>query len=345
MLRVRQTFCEAKVVLYLKIFFNAFMTNRPSPPLNALRAFEAAARLRSFTGAAKELGVSSAAVGQSVRSLEAYLNLTLFHRNADGLELTKRAAEALPIIGQAFDLMAEATRILGGPAGGTGLRISFPPSLGVNWLAPRLPKFYDRHPGIEVNIDAGFRLANIARGEVDLAIRFGPGGYTNLFSERILDETIVPICSPCLREKHNIRSIADLEHAPLVHLVIHSDDKSWPTWPSWAKLNGLDSARFAGGPTFFGTSALALVLRAVVEGQGVALSGLISAIDDLQTGKLVVPLGETGAVKTQFGYDLICSAAIAESRPVAAFRSWVKAEARETKKAIARILGSNGRAT
>lgn len=312
------------------------------PSLNAIRAFEAAARLGSFTNAADELGVTSAAVGQQVRSLEAHLNTTLFHRHIEGLEQTAIAREAMPVLTRAFDLIAEAMRMLDSSGGGAGLRVSVPPSFGVNWLAPRLPGFYAKFPGIEVSIDAGFRMTNLARGEADIAIRFGSGRYANLVTERILSETIVPLCSPQLRDKYDLRRFEDLERAPLVHLVNLASDSTWPNWREWAERQGLDSPRFTEGPTFFGTSGIALVLRAVTEGQGVALCGVVSAIDDIWAGRLVAPFGGLGAVQTQFGYDLLYSAAVGQSRPVSAFRAWIKSEARRTNRLVAATLNLKG---
>lgn len=312
------------------------MSNSP-PPLNALRAFEAAARLGSFTRAASELGVTPAAVGQQVRSLEAFLNLTLFHRGTDGLEPTARARTALPALRQGFDEIAEAVRLLTSDAGSSELRISVSPSVGMRWLAPRLPGFYRQHPGIEVSIDALFQLTNIVRGEADIAIRFGPGRYQGLMSERIIEEYVLPLCSPALRDSCGLRRIEDLQDAPLVHLVSQTTDTSWPSWAQWADRHGLDSRRFVRGPTFT-RSGIAMALEAAAGGQGVALTGVFCAVDDILAGKLVVPFGGTGAVKTSYGYDLAFSPALAETRPLTAFRAWAKSEARKTQRVIESLV-------
>ena len=205
--------------------------NKPLPPLRALRAFEASARLGSFTRAARELGVTSAAVGQQVRSLEAYLNLTLFHRGANGLEQAPRAGEALPVLRHGFDQIAEAVRMLSSNAGSTGLRVSVSPTVGMRWLVPRLPNFYESASGHRVNRRCGNpHMTNLARGEADIAIRSGPGRYPGLMSERLLDEYVLPLCSPQLRDSYKLRSIDDLVGAPLVHVVNLTSDTSWPNW-------------------------------------------------------------------------------------------------------------------
>lgn len=328
---------EAEVVLGQKIFFYARNMSRPPPPLNALRALEATARLGSFTKAAEELGVTSAAVGQQVRSLEAFLNLTLFHRSAGGLEQTWRVREALPVLRGAFDQIAEAVRMLDRAPDGARLRITVPPNFGANWLAPRLASFHARHPDIELNVDASPLARNLARGEADLALRFGAGRYAGLVSERILDEHILPLCSPRIRDRYQLRRLRDLGRAPLVHLADQTADKSWPSWRDWAECNALSTENLTEGPTF-GRSAIAMAMKAVTGDQGVILAGLVYAMDDIATGRIVAPFGGEGAVPMNYGYDLVYSAALAETRPVAAFRAWAKAEGRKTRRAMARIL-------
>jgi LysR family glycine cleavage system transcriptional activator len=310
---------------------------KPLPSLKALRAFEASARLGSFTRAARELGVTSAAVGQQVRSLETYLNLTLFHRGSNGLDLTPRAGEALPVLRHGFDQIAEAVRLLSSDAGNTGLRVSVSPTIGMRWLVARLPHFCKQHPEIEISIDAQLQQTNLARGEADIAIRFGSGRYPGLQSERILEEYVLPFCSPQLRESGNLRRIDDLVRVPLVHVVDQTSDTSWPGWRSWADRHGLDSNDFVQGPSFI-HSGIGMALQAAVASQGVALTSVVCAIDDISAGRLVAPFGATGVAKTDYGFDLVFSAALAETRPVAAFRAWVKTEARDTMRLIARVV-------
>ena len=329
--------CEAEVVSLLKIFFYSLKMAKSFPPLNALRAFETAARLGSFTRAADELGVTSAAVGQQVRSLEVFLNMTLFHRRADGLEQTPLADKALPVLRQGFDQIAEAVRMLDSDAGNSGLRVSVSPTIGMRWLVARLPQFCKQHPEIEISIDAQLQQTNLARGEADIAIRFGPGRYPGLQSERILEEYVLPLCSPQLRDSSNLRSIEDLAGAPLVHVADQTSDTSWPNWRSWADRHGLDGNDFVQGPSFI-HSGIGMALQAAVASQGVALTSVVCAIDEISAGKLVAPFGATGVAKTDYGFDLVFSAALAETRPVAAFRAWAKSEARDTMRLIARVV-------
>jgi LysR family transcriptional regulator, glycine cleavage system transcriptional activator len=202
---------------------------------------------------------------------------------------------------------------------------------------PRLPRFYKQHPEIEAIVDAVSHLTNLSRGEADLAIRSGPGRYPGLVSERLLDEYVLPLCSPQLRDSCNLRGIKDLVRAPLVHLVNQTSDISWPDWRGWADRHGLDGNRFVQGPTFT-NSGIGMALQAAVEGQGVALSSVVCAIDDISAGRLVAPFGADGVVQVDYAFDLVFSAALAETRPVAAFRAWAKSEARDTMLLIARAV-------
>ena len=156
-------------------------------------------------------------------------------------------------------------------------------------------------------------------------------------SERLLEEYVLPLCSPKLRDSYNIRSIDDLAHAPLVHVVNKTSDTSWPDWRSWADRHGLDGSRFIQGPTYT-HSGIGLALQAAVEGQGIALTSVVCAIDDISAGRLVAPFGAKGTVPIDYAFDLVFSAALAETRPVAAFRAWAKFEARDTMRLIARVV-------
>jgi LysR family glycine cleavage system transcriptional activator len=207
----------------------------------------------------------------------------------------------------------------------------------LRWLIPRLSRFYKQHPEIEVIVDAVTQMTNLARGEADIAIRSGSGRYPGLMSERLLDEYVLPLCSPRLRDSLNLRGIDDLARAPLVNVVNLTSDTSWPNWKDWADRNGLDGNNFMQGPTYTHTG-IGMTLQAAIEDQGVALSSVVCAIDDIRDGRLVAPFGAAGVVRTDFAFDLVYSAALAETRPVAAFRTWAKSEARDTQRLIARVV-------
>ena len=306
--------------------------SRRLPSLNALRAFEAAARYGSFTRAAEELGVTSAAVGQQVRGLEENLGIQLFYRSLDGLDLTTEAKTALPQIRQGFDLLSEGVQTLISIHDQDRLSISVAPTFAIKWLVPRLHHFYEKHPGIELRFDTSMRYADIVRGESDLAIRFGIGPYNGLRKERLLEEYVLPLCSPklCLGGG-DIRDVTDLHHFTLLHVDGETRDKSWLDWPSWGNRHNLDATKLKEGPRFTQST---MALQAAVQGQGIVLCGITFSIDEILAGNLVAPFGARCVSKTRFTYDLVYLPARAKHPAFVSFQRWIKERAKESKQLI-----------
>lgn len=305
-------------------------------PLNALRAFEATARVGSFTGAATELGVTPAAVGQQVRALEARLGRPLFVRSGDGLTLVPDAAKALADVRRGFDSLSHGFESLSPDDGASRISISVPPTFAIRWLVPRLHSFYERYPEIEVRFDTAMRFVDIARGEVDLAIRFGSGRYSGLRTERLLEEWVLPLCAPALCQgDFELLHATDIVRFPLLHLKGETADPSWITWHGWAENQGLEGARFEEGPVF---TQSATALQAAVEGQGIALCGITYALDEILAGKLCAPCGTNCAVRTEYAYDIVYTQTRAERHTIRAFRRWIKGEAVKSRRSINEYL-------
>ncbi len=171
---------------------------RPLPPLNALRAFESAARHLSFTKAAAELNVTPAAVGHQVKALEALLGVRLFRRLTRALRLTEAGQAALPAISQGFEKLAQGVEEMRAHSESGLLTISVSPAFGAMWLVPRLERFRSRHPEVEIRIDGTDRTVDLARGDADVALRYGPGGYQGLRVDRLFSPLNTPVCSPAL---------------------------------------------------------------------------------------------------------------------------------------------------
>jgi LysR family glycine cleavage system transcriptional activator len=305
-------------------------------PLNALRAFEASARLGSFTNAADELGVTPAAVGQQIRALETRLGVSLFKRSPEGLIPLTDAANALPDIRSGFDYLAQGFETLNPDNSRAHISISVAPTFAIKWLVPRLHLFYGLHPEIEVRFDTTMRFADVGRGEVDLAVRFGTGQYPGLRKERLLEEWVLPLCAPELCQKQKGRKYAkNFPQYTLLHLQGETADPSWVTWPEWAEMHGLERGRFSEGPKF---TQSAIALQAAIEGQGVALCGVTFAFEDILAGKLCAPLGTECAIKTHYAYDMVYTSVRAESRSVLAFRRWMKQEALKSTQDISEYL-------
>ena len=292
--------------------------SRKIPPLNSLRAFEAAARHMSFTKAAEELFVTQAAVSHQVKSLEDFLGIRLFRRLNRRLLLTDEGQAYLPRLSQALDLMHEATHQLLS-AGATGsLTVSVLPSFAAAWLVPRLGRFRERHPDIDLRIDPAREVVDFARGDVDVAIRWGKGEYPGLQADRLMNEDTFPVCSPdLLWGNHPLRSPQDLVHHTLLHDDSHGD---WRTWLLAADVEGVDPNR---GVVFTESS---LLIQAAMAGQGVALARSVLAADGLADGKLVRPFGQN--LPREFAYYLVCPLDTAEQPKVQAFREWLIEEAK-----------------
>ena len=296
------------------------------PPLNALRVFEAAARHLSFTKAAEELHVTPGAVSQQIKALEDFLQTPVFRRQKRSLLLTDEAQASLPILREGFDKLAEAGSILAAKGDSGRLTVSVAPSLASKWLVPRLDRFQDAHPDIDVWVSADMDVVDFAVDDVDIAIRYGIGAYENLVTEHLMAEKIVPVCSPdLLTGDHPIKSPADLVHHTLLHDAGTEKDPSCPTWPMWLKAAGVCHKQGERGLKFNQSS---LVIEAAVAGKGVALAKAALALADLEAARLVIPFDLT--TPTDFAYYIVHPPSKSSSAGVNAFKEWLLQEAAVT---------------
>ena len=295
--------------------------SRQLPPLNALRAFEAAARHLSFTKAAEELHVTQAAISHQVKALEQSLGLPLFRRFNRRLVLTEAGQAYHPTLRDAFDQMAAATHRLQTDDETGQLKVSTLQSFGAKWLLPRLPRFRERHPSIDVMVSTSNHMVDFAREEFDLAIRFGMGVYPDLQCDFLTDDEAFPVCSPRLLKGRNpLRKPEDLENHTLLHDSVSHDEES-PQWQGWLRAAGLTGIDHNRGP---GYSDSAMVLQAAVAAQGVAIGRRVLAIEDMMAGHLVQPFGP--AMATRFSYYVVSPKAIADRFKVRVFRDWLQEE-------------------
>lgn len=293
------------------------------PPLNALRAFEAAGRHRSFTRAASELGVTPAAVSHQIKLLEGYLGVRLFRRRPQGLLLTDAGQQALPGVADGFGRLIAAVSILRLADSEQPLTVTVQPSFAAKWLVPRIEGFRVRHPGIEVRIDATGRLADFHSEDVDVGIRHGTGHYPGLHVEPLPAQEVFPVCSPALLEgERPLRTPADLRYHTLLHLYwLELGDDTMADWCTWLASAGVTDIDPRAGPRF-GQESMAL--QAAVEGHGVALVRTYIAAGDLAAGRVVRPFAH--ALPEDFRHFLVCLPERAETTKVAAFRTWIHNE-------------------
>lgn len=289
----------------------------PIPSLPGLRAFEAVARLLSFRKAAEELSVTTSAVSHQVRKLEDALDVCLLDRNPGGVSLTPAGKRLLPEVQAALDRLALAVADLRRRAPDTPLTISLLPTFAVRWLIPRLADFRLKHPGIEVRVDACMEIVDLAGSDVDIAIRYGRGGWPGLHCEPLIAETLIAVCSPALLNASGpLKKPSDLLHQVLLHNSAHPED--WDLWMTAASVRGCDLSR---GPSF-GYSEL--LLRAAAEGLGVAVARRHLVQAELHSGSLVAPFDITH--DTGICYWLVCQSQALSDRRVADFREWLLGE-------------------
>ncbi len=312
-------------------------TRRRLPPLNALRAFEAAARHLNFSRAADELSVTPGAVSQQIQNLEDYVGASLFRRTPKGLLLTDAAQAALPALREAFDRLAEAASLLTAAVDGRRLTLTAAPSFAAKWLVPRLGRFEEAHPLVDVWLSADMDLVDFAAGEVDLAIRYGAGPYPGLEAVRLMKETVIPVMSPDLMAANPIAGPADLARHILLHDGSPDADDSCPDWLMWLAARGVKGVDGNRGPRFNQSS---LVIEAAVGGRGVALAKRTLAQDDLDAGRLVLPMPI--ATSVDFAYYVVHPKAKGRLPQVKAFVSWIAAEAAAHDAALATMDNGAG---
>ena len=286
---------------------------QPLPPLNALRAFESAARHLSFTRAADELHVTQAAISHQVKALEDRLGVKLFRRLPRRLLLTDEGQALLPDLRDAFNRMAVAIDRLSARSAVGTLTVSSMTTIVMTWLVPRLPRFQAAHPEIDVRLMTTQRLVDFSREDIDLAIRFGTGKWPGVKSERMFGEVLTPLCGKRLIEK--ITTPADLASLPLLRTT---EEEEWPIWFAAAGVKLSEPIR---GPVF--DSALVGV-QAAIDGLGIGMGPPSLFIDDLATGRLFRPFAL--AVETGKSYWLASPENTVDRPKVKAFRDWIFAE-------------------
>jgi len=293
-------------------------------PYTALRTFEAVARLRGFGRAAEELGVTQSAVSQQVKSLEDWLGQRLLVRGGGRVAATPEGERLAIAVKQGFGQIAAICRDLRETQAATlSLNLSCLPGFAYVWLIPRLIGFDQMHPDIPVSITTTAAMANFTDDETDLAIRYGLGGYPGLHVERLLSETLFPVCAPSLLERGPpLRTPADLARHTLLVDDVTDLGGNPPTWEFWARETGTalpQPARLRR----FGQSNM--VVQAAERGLGVALGRSPLVCDALARGTLVRPFA--GEVPSHFSYWIVCTHEALLLPRVRAFRDWLQAEA------------------
>jgi LysR family glycine cleavage system transcriptional activator len=298
---------------------------RRLPPLDTLRVFEAAARLKSFKAAGDELNVTASAVSHRVATLEEELGTALFVRHTRRIELTREGERlaagvrrGLAEIGRAVSSIDQRDR--------TRIRITGIPSHVTRWLAPRLHRFRAGHPDVELHVTADLAVADLTQRTFDVALRFGTGVYPGLHAEYLMDDWIFPVASPrYLAEAGPIDKAADMLSLTRILDVTAEDDESGTNWRTWFQHHRLPTDTFDRGIEFNGA---AITLEAAAGGLGVAIARKSLVGEELRSGRLVQIF--PGEIKTNWQHYALTLPDVADWPPVRAFVGWLRAEARDT---------------
>ncbi|MBK5567586.1 transcriptional regulator GcvA [Ensifer sp. 2YAB10] len=283
------------------------------PPLNALRAFEAAARHLSVKAAAEELCVTPGAVSQMLKVLEQHLGVRLFVRVNRGIFLTDAGRDYLPPVRNAFRQITEASKRVANSADNGVLTVSATSFFASAWLVPRMASFRDVHPEIDLQIVTSNALVDFSRSGIDVAFRHGHGRYPGLRSDHVLSVEMVPVAARALVERLGLpTSPADLASWPKVQ---DADRKGWSLW---LQAQNLAETVLPLGPSFDDTG---LLLQGVIAGLGAGLLPAAMVVPDIEAGRLLQLAEETHI--EAFAYYLVYPEANAAQPKIAAFREWV----------------------
>lgn len=297
------------------------------PPLNALRAFEAAARHSSFTRAAEELCVTPGAVSRHILKLESFLGSKLFTRRHAQVELTPAGEAYLHEIRQAFERISRATTTT--RAAGLNqrlLRIKVPPTCAARWLVPRLAHFHADHADISIQLTTSHDPIDFARDDVDAAVHYGRDIEPDHAGERLFNEVLVPVCSPQLASWNSaVRAPRDLAKHVLLHSIRRPND-----WPDWFAAAGAPDVSIDKVLAFENST---LTYQGAVDGLGVAIAQAAFVLDEIERGRLVTPIGVP--LRTDSAYFLVFPREKADLRKVRLFHHWVASEAEITRGALA----------
>ncbi|MFM0168550.1 transcriptional regulator GcvA [Paraburkholderia sediminicola] len=287
------------------------------PPLNALRAFEAAGRLGSFKEAAAELHVTHGAVSQHVRALEEWLGASLFERHNRRVALTPAAKAYLAEIGPLFEQLSQATARYGFPETvSRTLSVNAPATFTLRWLVPRLARFRAAHPDVDVKVETSNESLESLKETYDVIVRGGPDTFYGYSMRPFLSEERIPVCSPALLQQLPLRTPDDLRQHTLLHTS--SLPRVWPDWLASARIPALSPTAALTFDHFY------LTLQAAIDGIGIAMGPTALIADDLAAGRLVAPFA--GPRLPSRSYCTYVPDGKSADELVVLFRSWLERE-------------------
>jgi len=306
------------------------LNRRFLPSVSGLLAFESAARHGSITAAASELNLTQSAVSRQIRQLEDFLDVGLFQRIHQRVQLTSTGRAYLADVARILGDLSSAThRTVTGAGDASSLSLAVLPTFATRWLVPRLPSFVAMCPDVLLRLSVRTSPFEFATDSMDVAIHYGnpnwPGGVAHL----IFDEVIVPVCSPTYRGENGLKTPEDLSRV----VLLHEANRSW-AWPDWFRKHGVDKVHASRGPCFDQSLMLS---QAAVSGLGVALLPRFVIEDELSNGTLIQPVEHE--LFTDRAYYLVVPESKSTSPVIESFRIWLTGQAQSFRLAKQKVSG------
>lgn len=295
--------------------------------LNALRALEVTLRQGSFRAAADELSVTTAAIGQQIRTLEDFLGRKLFLRTNTGAQPTDHALSVQQKLTTSFSTIEDIINQLKIRQSQNRLAITLPSSFAENWFTDRLPDFYKLNSEIDLRLDASNRMVDLLTEDFDFAIRYSRPSPEKYEEVILFGDYVIPVCTPDFANQHQLsRDLKSLEGVPLIHLGERTPDPEWADWIKWGEAFGfeLDSLRDGIHLTQFNSG-----IQTAIRGQGLVLCGVVEAYNSIKEGLLVCPFGPELCYRTSYQYRLVCVHGRVLSNLQVQFQKWVADTAME----------------
>jgi LysR family glycine cleavage system transcriptional activator len=304
--------------------------------LNALRAFEAVLRTGSFRAAADELGVTTAAVGQQIRGLEAFIGRSLFSRTSAGAHPTDDAARLKARLTSGFSIIDGVLSELRDDGASNRVAITLPESFAENWFTKRISDFYSRNSAVDLRLNAANRRIDLAADGFDFAIRYSPPPEDGLDAVDLFGDYVLPVCTPEFREQYDLsEETTSLAAIPRVHLDNRTPDPKWAGWRDWCRAFDIADGDDGGGVRY---SKISSGLQAAIAGHGLVLCGITEAHDAIESGLLVTPFGVANHMETGYRYRLLSVSGRRLSPLQSRFRDWVIEQSRSFEQTVARML-------
>ena len=307
--------------------------------LNGLKALEACLRTGSFGNAATELGVTTAAVGQQIRTLEDFLDCRLFVRTSSGAQPTEQAREVERKLTQSFSTIDGVINQLKHRQTGNRLAVTLPSSFAENWFAGRLPDFYRLNSEIDLRLDASNRMVDLLTEDFDFAIRYDRPSSDVYDEQQLFGDFVLPVCTPEFANRHRLSGNQNsLEGVPLIHLGERTPDPQWADWMAWGEAFGFHPDTLQSGMllTEFNSG-----IQTAIRGQGLVLCGITEAYNAIKEGTLVIPFGAQRSLPTSYKYRLVSVRARKLSSLQNQFKDWVIRIAEEFRQEVNGFLSTS----